>query len=116
MRLKTLILCALASLAGAQQPKRNAEILWDSYGVPHIFAQDRNGLAYAFGWAQMQNHSDLMLRLVAQARGNASELLGPDYLDEDRWVWTLDLVGAAQRGFDAQPVDMRAHLVAFTDG
>jgi acyl-homoserine-lactone acylase len=101
---------------GAQEPRRGVEILWDTYGVPHIFAQDRNGAAYGFGWAQMQNHSDLLLRLVAQARGNASELLGPDYLEEDRWVWTLDLYNAAQRGLDAQPADMRAHLAAFTDG
>ena len=111
--LATLI---LATAAGAQQPNRRAEILWDTYGVPHIFAQNRNSLAYAFGWAQMQNHSDLMLRLVAQARGNAAAMLGPDYLEDDRWVWTLDLVGAAQRTLDAQPADMRAHLVAFTDG
>jgi acyl-homoserine-lactone acylase len=92
------------------------EILWDTYGVPHIYAADRQGLAYAFGWAQMRNHADLMLRLVAQARGRASEYLGPSYLDEDRWVWTLDLPAHAERMLQAQPPDMRAHIEAFVGG
>jgi acyl-homoserine-lactone acylase len=92
------------------------EILWDTYGVPHIYAPDRRALARAFGWAQMRNHADLMLRLVAQARGRAAEYLGPAYLDDDRWVWTLDMPGHAQRLLAAQPADMRAHLDAFVDG
>jgi acyl-homoserine-lactone acylase len=109
-----LAFSAYAFQANAQA--RGTEILWDSYGVPHIFAKDRNGLAYAFGWAQMQNHGDLLLRLVAQARGRASEYLNRDYLDEDRWVWTLDLRGAARRTLAAQPRDMRAHLESFVAG
>ena len=95
---------------------RGTEILWDTYGVPHIFANDRSGLAYAFGWAQMQNHGDLILRLVAQSRGRASEYLGADYLDEDRWVWKLDLRGDAERSLAAQPREMRAHLESFVGG
>ena len=92
------------------------EILWDTYGVPHIYAADRRGLAYAFGWAQMRNHADLLLRLVAQARGRAAEYLGPDYVDDDRWVWTLDMPGHARRMLAAQPADMRAHIDAFVEG
>ena len=114
-----LLLCVSVASAAAQKTSprvRGAEILWDTYGVPHIFAKDRNGLAYAFGWAQMQNHGDLLLRLVAQARGRGSEYLGPDYLDEDRWVWTLDLRGAAQRALAAQPPAMQAHLESFVAG
>jgi len=102
--------------AQSRTAARGTEILWDTYGVPHIFARDRQGLAYAFGWAQMQNHGDLLLRLVAQARGRASEYLGADYLDEDRWVWTLDLRGDAERSLAAQPREMRAHLESFVAG
>ena len=107
----------LSCVVRAQTPAaKGTEILWDTYGVPHIFAKDRNSLAYAFGWAQMQNHGDLLLRLVAQARGRASEQLGPEYLEEDRWVWTLDLVGAAARALDAQPAGTRAHVESFVAG
>jgi acyl-homoserine-lactone acylase len=119
MKLSTLVLLGLGACASAGSPpalRGETEILWDRYGVPHIFASDRDGLARAFGWAQMQNHGDLLLRLVAQSRGRAAEYLGADYLEEDRWVWTLDLRGLAERHLLAQPSAMRAHLTAFTAG
>ena len=103
---------APASLA----PAAKAEILWDSYGVPHIYAPNRRELAHAFGWAQMQNHGDLLLRLYAQSRGRAAELLGPDYLAEDRWTWTVDIPGLAERDYELQRPEMRAHIDAFVAG
>lgn len=111
-----LLRSASPDSASVHLAPNGTEILWDSYGVPHIYAADRRGLAYAFGWAQMRNHADLMLRLVAQARGRGAEYLGPDYLEDDQWVWTLDLPGHAQRTLDMQPPDMRAHVQAFVDG
>ena len=49
---------ALLVLAGITMPARptaagKAEILWDRYGVPHIFAADRESMFYGEGWAQM---------------------------------------------------------------
>jgi acyl-homoserine-lactone acylase len=119
-----VVLASVAALAGARSalapaalaPPAGAEILWDSYGVPHIYAADRRELAHAFGWAQMQNHGDLLLRLFAQARGRASELLGPDYLADDRWTWTVDIPGLAARDYDLQRPEMRAHIDAFVAG
>ncbi len=93
-----------------------AEIMWDSYGVPHIFATGRTRLAYAFGWAHMRNHGDLVLRLYAQARGRGAELLGEDYLEEDRWTWTMGIPGRSTEWLDAQSPGMRAHLAAFVAG
>src|SRR5262245_61566368 len=57
------------------------EILWDTWGVPHIFAKDAVGLFHAFGWAQMHSHGNLVLRLYGQARGRAAEYWGKDYVD-----------------------------------
>src|SRR5690348_153707 len=119
-----VIAVALASLAGGCSPSApaslapasRAEILWDSYGVPHIYAANRRELARAFGWAQMQNHGDLLLRLYAQARGRAAELLGPDYQAEDRWTWMVDIPGLAARDYALQRPEMRAHIDAFVAG
>lgn len=124
MRDIAVVLASVAVLAGgcsasapaSLAPPQHAEILWDSYGVPHIYAANRRELAHAFGWAQMQNHGDLLLRLYAQARGRASELLGPDYLPEDRWTWTVDIPGLAARDYELQRHDMRAHIDAFVAG
>lgn len=75
-----------------------AEILWDRWGVPHIFARDDASLFRAVGWAQMRNHADLMLRLYGQARGRAAEYWGEDYAASDEQILKLR-VGARAREF-----------------
>ncbi len=54
------------------------EILWDRYGVPHIFAPDHPSLFHAYGYAQMEAHGELLLRLYAQARGRGAEFYGAE--------------------------------------
>src|SRR5688500_12193047 len=66
-----------------------AELLWDTWGVPHIFADDTVNLFYAFGWAQMHAHGDLLLRLYGQARGRGAEYWGERYLELDRLLRTI---------------------------
>lgn len=108
--------CAVNSAPAVIAPPAGTEIVWDTYGVPHIYAQNRTGLAYAFGWAQMRNHGDLLLRLILQGRGRASEFLGKSYLDEDRWVWQIGIPQMSARDYAAQKPEMRAHLDAFAAG
>ena len=57
------------------------EILWDHYGVPHIYGKNAEEMYHAFGWSQMQNHADLILQLYAEARGRASEYWGCNILN-----------------------------------
>ncbi|HEX6134336.1 MAG TPA: acylase [Longimicrobiales bacterium] len=92
------------------------ELLWDTYGVPHIFAQDAGALFYAFGWAQMRSHADLVLRLYGQARGRAAEYWGTDFVDSDVWVRTNGVPGRAEQWLAAQPPHLRAYLEAFAAG
>src|SRR5215216_1213075 len=67
------------------------EILWDTWGTPHIYAEDAPGLFYAFGWAQAHNHGDVLLRLYAQARGRGAEVYGEEFLGWDRITRTMGL-------------------------
>jgi len=69
------------------EPPRDVEILWDKFGIPHIYAQNQNDLFYAYGWAQTHAHGDLLLRLYGQARGRGAEYWGEDYLNSDKWMW-----------------------------
>src|SRR5579872_1603588 len=88
--LATLALLAVAfsftSPASAAPPAKGTEILWDRYGIPHIFAPDRASLFYAYGYAQMEAHAELLIRLYTQSRGRAAEFYGEEYLDSDKWV------------------------------
>jgi acyl-homoserine-lactone acylase len=67
-------------------PAKGTEILWDTWGIPHISAPDHPSLFFAYGYAQMEAHSELLLRLYAQARGRGAEIYGEQYLAADRWV------------------------------
>jgi acyl-homoserine lactone acylase PvdQ len=58
--------CACGAPAKAREAAPRVEILWDTYGVPHIFAADVESLFRAYGWAQMEAHGNLILRLYGQ--------------------------------------------------
>jgi len=93
-----------------------AEILWDKWGVPHIFAKDEPALFRAFGWAQAQSHGDLILKLYGQARGRAAEYWGKQYLEQDKLVWTMGFPERAREWYAAQSPALRASLDAFAAG
>jgi acyl-homoserine-lactone acylase len=92
------------------------ELLWDTYGVPHIIAQDAAALFYGLGWAQMRSHGDLLLRLYGQARGRAAEYWGTDFVDSDVWVRTNGVPARAEEWLAAQPAHIRAYIDAFALG
>jgi len=93
-----------------------AEILWDTWGVPHIFSQGTKSLFYAFGWAQMQSHGNLILRLYGQARGRAAEYWGESYRESDRWVRFNGIPSRALEAYMQLSPKFRSYLSAFVDG
>ena len=119
-RLFSLILGFLfALLAGIYSPAtglKNTEILWDTYGIPHIYGKDAQSLFYAFGWAQMQSHGNLLLRLYGQARGQAAEYWGEKYLESDKWLRTMGVPTRAREWYNAQNPAFRSKLDAFAAG
>ncbi|HEY9891944.1 MAG TPA: acylase [Candidatus Sericytochromatia bacterium] len=92
------------------------EILWDRWGVPHIYGKDTQGLFQAFGWAQMQSHGDLILRLYGQARGRAAEYFGEKYLQSDQYVRTMGIPARAKDWYKQQNPTMQGFLDAFAGG
>ena len=112
----SLILVLFVGSRTIAVPTKSTEILWDSYGVPHIYGKDDQSTFYAFGWAQMQSHGDLLLRLYGQARGRAAEYWGEKYLDSDRWVQTVGVPERARSWYKAQSPTFRTYLDAFVTG
>jgi acyl-homoserine-lactone acylase len=96
--------------------EHSAEILWDTYGIPHIFAPDEQAQFHAFGYAQMHNHADLILKLYGRARGRAAEYWGKDYLDSDKWAWTVGMPVYAQGWYQEHSQEYRKLLDAFAKG
>lgn len=95
---------------------RSTEILWDNYGVPHIFGRNIEEMYYGFGWAQMHNHADLILRLYGQARGRAAEYWGDGYLLSDEQICLFDIPKLAENALARQNPEFLNYLNAFVKG
>jgi acyl-homoserine-lactone acylase len=108
----------LFTTGGASRTTRIAEteILWDRYGVPHIFASTREGMFFAHGYAQMQNHANLLLRLYGESRGRAAEYWGQSYLALDRWLALNGMQERAKQWYDAQTPTFRRYIDEFAAG
>ena len=111
----------ITTMALTLQGAGKTEILWDRYGVPHIFADSLEQMFYAHGWAQMQNQADLLLRLYGESRGRAAEYWGAqssgrDNLALDRWVRLNEVPERAVAWHRAQDPKFRSYLDAFARG
>jgi acyl-homoserine-lactone acylase len=124
--MKQLFLAVLFILLGSagaypQSHKPNsggttAEILWDIWGVPHIFAEDTESAARAFGWAQMQSSGNRLLRSIAWARGRGAEYFGKDLLEADEVTRGMDLYVHARKWRAEQSSEFGRYLEAFVAG
>jgi len=74
------LMLSLAFLVLSQAPAAESgshghgEILWDTYGTPHIFAKDTVGLFYGFGYAQARAHAGLILNLYEPQSTGATNM------------------------------------------
>ncbi len=117
MKRRGLVLVALGLLAAfpaAAAP--HGEILWDRYGVAHVYAKDTPSLFRGYGWAQAQSHGDALLKLYAQARGRAAEYFGQEERANDRWMAINDVRARSADWLSRQSPEFRANLEAFAAG
>jgi acyl-homoserine-lactone acylase len=116
--LLTLMFVLLVGSQSFSSPPKltKTEILWDTYGVPHIYAKDNQSAFRSFGWAQMQSHGNLLLQLYGQARGRAAEYWGDEYLESDKWVQTVGVPERSHSWYLAQSPEFRGYLDAFAAG
>jgi len=112
MKILLVLLLSAMSLSAA----KNVEILWDSYGVAHVYAQNKEGMFYGYGYAQMQSHANLILKLYGESRGRGAEYWGAKGLELDRWVHVNEVPGRAEKWFKMQTPEFRSYLKAFADG
>jgi len=115
-----LLLFLLASFSQAEVVGKNratAEILWDNYGVPHIYAQNQEVLAYAFGYAHGRSYGTTLLSLYGRGRGKAAEYWGGTLnLGLDIFMWTNRIPQLADESYYAQDPNSRVICDAFAEG
>ncbi|WP_343615928.1 penicillin acylase family protein [Novosphingobium sp.] len=126
-KLLSIALMATAALTGAAveakapikhtaTPQAGTQILWDSFGVPHIYAKTEEGGFYGFGYAQAQAHGDILLHMLGEARARAAEYWGESFAKQDRWLVANDVPQRSAKWYAQQTPQMRADLDAFAAG
>lgn len=112
----TVLTISLFSTPKSVMGRTPTEILWDTWGVPHLYAERDRDLFQAFGYAQMHSHGNLILQLYGQARGRAAEYWGEDFLASDKYVQRMGIPSQAVAWWIAQSAAMRENLTAFVAG
>jgi penicillin amidase len=80
---------------------KNASIKMDKYGIPHIYAQNRKDLFYAYGHflaSERLFQMELQRRL---AKGELSELFGEPFIEVDKLFRTLRAKHYLKRNWEA---------------
>ncbi len=91
------------------------EILWDTWGIPHIYATDDTNLYEMLGWAQMKNHGNVILKLYGESRGKANEYWGGDF-EMDKSLHQLDLVNLGKKMYQSSKPEIKTIIDAFANG
>src|ERR1700736_6563656 len=94
-----------------------AEILWDKFGIPHIYGPDLLTVVRGLGYAEMENHAETILMNVASARGRSAEYFGPGAgnanTNNDITVRTEDIPRRARAWLETGGVEQAAIIQAF---
>jgi len=102
---------------GISQPVR---IIRDVYGIPHIFAQNRQDLAFALGYAEAQDRLWQLDMFRHLGKGTLSELFGQATLETDLFFRTVlyrpGLEEFLRRAWEATSPEVREELEAFARG
>lgn len=100
----------------SKKEDQKATIAWDKWGVPHITADDIEGLFYAQGWAQMHNHANLILELYGTSRGRAAEYWGQEKLQNDILIHTMGFSELADEWQQQQDPELKTMYESFVAG
>lgn len=117
--LLAVLACAGPAMSDARSEETDGgqtEILWDAYGIPHVYGSSDAAMYYGFGRAQAEAHGNLILTLYAQARGRGAEFLGDEYAEWDEFMHRMDVPARSRRWVARQNPDYLINLQAFARG
>lgn len=81
-------------------PKEKVEILRDTYGIPHIYAESEIGVFYGLGWADAEDSAHIIYREAVSAQGRLAEFFLPGPNETVFSLLNNDIVARAFGYFD----------------
>lgn len=109
-----LMSCAVAE---KPLPKSDVVVLFDEYGIPHIFAQDKEDLFFAQGYIVASLRLFQMDILRRKVEGRISEWFGEKYIAQDKLMRILSIKRSAEIAEKAsEDIGLTKLIKAFTKG
>ncbi|MCH7409843.1 penicillin acylase family protein [Belliella sp. DSM 111904] len=71
--------------------KSDADIFYDNYGIPHIYAENEHDAYFSLGFVHAQDRLFQMEMMRRVGSGTLAELLGEELLDVDKFFRTLGI-------------------------
>ncbi|HAN77457.1 MAG TPA: penicillin acylase family protein, partial [Bacteroidales bacterium] len=99
--------------------EKQVEVYFDTYGIPHIYAQSESDAYYALGYVHAQERlfqMDLMRRVGS---GRLAEIFGNDLVETDKFFRTLGIAQKAEeyaKSFNPDSSHAVAMAVAYAKG
>jgi len=94
----------------------NVEVMRDAHGIPHIFADTKNDLAFGLGYSMAQDRLWQMDILRRVSLGRLAELFGELALEADRFARVLGFGRGAKKIQEELTAGEREYLEAFLNG
>lgn len=94
----------------------SAEIIRDSYGVPHISGKTDADAAYGVAMAHAEDDFFTLQDVVAMSRGRYGAIAGAEGAKIDYVYHLIDARGTAEREYPKLPADTRALFEAYAAG
>ena len=101
------------TLDGLREP---VEVLYDSMGVPHIFASSLDDLFFAQGHVHATHRLWQMEMFRRVLQGRLSEIYGPATLDSDRFLRTIGMEEAAVAGTPSPDAPIYHQMERYAEG
>jgi len=92
------------------------KIIRDSWGVPHVFAQNEEDLFFACGYVHAQDRMWQMELTRRAGFGRLSEIFGERTLDRDKYLRTLGLKEAVEKDLARLTPELKDLLLAYSSG
>ncbi|HEA52290.1 hypothetical protein LCGC14_0717340 [marine sediment metagenome] len=99
-----------------QEGTSSVTIKRDSYGVPHVYAENTYDLYYGYGYALAEDRLFQMEMIRRSVLGTVSEVLGSDYLPLDRSSRSGFSPDSIQEQIAALPKEDRDIFEGYADG
>ena len=109
------ILMGILSLPAAAEEGR-AVLYRDTWGVPHVYADDLSQAAYALGYAQAEDRLDDIFINIRTATGTMAEVFGPEHVQQDYVMKLLKNAELCERYWETAPSHIRKMGDRFMQG